>query len=130
MARQSGGVLETTTKSSGTTRKPKPAPKAQIKPQTKARPSPKRRAKPAGERVLLEPLPPMLPATQAEPKPVSKAEPTPEAAARNHPVAHSPTEDAIRERAYQLYVERGCQPGLDVEDWTHAERELRRQMAA
>lgn len=130
MARQTSGVLEAATKSSGATRKPKPAPKAQIKAQPKAKTTPRRRAKPAGERVLLEPLPPMLPATQAEPKPVTKAEPAPEATGRNHPVAHHPTEDAIRERAYQLYVERGSQPGRDVEDWTQAEQELRHNRAA
>lgn len=36
----------------------------------------------------------------------------------------SPSEDAIRERAYEFYVERGREPGHDVEDWLRAKREL------
>ena len=34
------------------------------------------------------------------------------------------TEDAIAQRAYALYLARGCQEGHDVEDWLQAEREL------
>jgi hypothetical protein len=34
------------------------------------------------------------------------------------------TEDAIAQRAYALYVARGCEDGHDVEDWLNAEREL------
>jgi len=33
------------------------------------------------------------------------------------------TED-IAHRAYQLYTQRGCEPGKDVEDWIRAEQEL------
>lgn len=33
-------------------------------------------------------------------------------------------EAKIRERAYQLYQERGSTPGLEVEDWLKAEREI------
>ncbi len=36
----------------------------------------------------------------------------------------SASEDAIRERAYELYVGRGRAPGHDVEDWLQAKREL------
>lgn len=36
----------------------------------------------------------------------------------------SPSENAIRERAYELFVERGREPGHDVEDWLRAKREL------
>jgi hypothetical protein len=32
--------------------------------------------------------------------------------------------EKIRLRAYQFYVERGGQPGLDLDDWLQAEREL------
>lgn len=36
--------------------------------------------------------------------------------------------DALRERiakrAYELYLERGCRPGCELEDWIDAEREL------
>ncbi len=33
-------------------------------------------------------------------------------------------EDAIRRRAYELYVHRGGEPGRDLEDWLRAEEEL------
>jgi len=36
----------------------------------------------------------------------------------------STREDKIRHRAYELYVERGGEPGRDIEDWLQAEREL------
>ena len=39
----------------------------------------------------------------------------------SRPVAH----DDIARRAYQRYEERGKEPGHDVDDWLHAERELR-----
>ena len=34
------------------------------------------------------------------------------------------TREVIEARAYQIYVERGCAHGQDVEDWLQAEREL------
>jgi hypothetical protein len=49
-------------------------------------------------------------ATQAE---------TQEVAAGN-----SAPEEEIRLRAYEIYLERGQQPGSDVDDWLQAEREL------
>jgi hypothetical protein len=33
-------------------------------------------------------------------------------------------ESEIQRRAYQIYLERGEQPGLDLDDWLQAEREL------
>ena len=30
----------------------------------------------------------------------------------------------ISHRAYELYTQRGCEPGKDVEDWIRAEHEL------
>jgi len=30
----------------------------------------------------------------------------------------------IRHRAYEIYLERGEQPGLELDDWLQAEREL------
>ena len=30
----------------------------------------------------------------------------------------------IAERAYELYISRGCEEGRDLEDWLKAEREL------
>ena len=38
-----------------------------------------------------------------------------------------PTDDDIRARAYEMYLERGGQHGLDFDDWVRAERELRRK---
>jgi hypothetical protein len=31
----------------------------------------------------------------------------------------------IAQRAYDLYLARGCEPGHDVEDWLEVERDLR-----
>jgi Protein of unknown function (DUF2934) len=36
----------------------------------------------------------------------------------------STREHEIRGRAHEIYVERGREPGYDVEDWLQAEREL------
>jgi hypothetical protein len=33
-------------------------------------------------------------------------------------------EHEIRRRAFEIYLERGSEPGLDLEDWLQAEREL------
>ena len=33
-------------------------------------------------------------------------------------------EQEIRRRAYEIYLERGEEPGSDLEDWLQAEREL------
>jgi hypothetical protein len=35
----------------------------------------------------------------------------------------------IAERAYELYLKRGCESGHDVEDWLQAERELQEPQA-
>jgi hypothetical protein len=35
-----------------------------------------------------------------------------------------PSSDRIRERAYQIYLERGASPGGELADWLQAEREL------
>jgi hypothetical protein len=34
------------------------------------------------------------------------------------------SKDAIAHRAYELYVERGVEPGNEVDDWVKAEKEL------
>lgn len=36
----------------------------------------------------------------------------------------SPTKRQIEVRAYELYLQRGCENGHDVEDWLAAEKEL------
>ena len=33
-------------------------------------------------------------------------------------------EEEIRNRAYEIYLRRGGQPGYELEDWLQAEREL------
>ncbi len=38
--------------------------------------------------------------------------------------ANLPTYEQIAARAYQIYLERGCQHGHDVDDWLQAEYEL------
>ena len=35
-----------------------------------------------------------------------------------------PSEAKIEQRAYKLFLERGCEHGRDIEDWLEAEREL------
>lgn len=37
----------------------------------------------------------------------------------------APDEEAVRARAYELYLERGDRPGGEVEDWLEAEQEVR-----
>ena len=43
--------------------------------------------------------------------------------------ARHPSEDEIRCRAYEIYVERGGTPGHELDDWIRAERELQGQSA-
>jgi hypothetical protein len=38
-----------------------------------------------------------------------------------------PTDEEIRARAYEMYLERGGHHGLDFDDWVRAERELKRR---
>lgn len=68
---------------------------------------------------------------QPKPKRVRKAAPasqasdssrSPEAIGR---VAHEPTVDDIRRRAYERYLERGGKDGQHFDDWLEAEKELR-----
>jgi hypothetical protein len=39
----------------------------------------------------------------------------------------STSKEEIRIRAYEIYLQRGAQPGSEVEDWLQAERELTTQ---
>lgn len=39
-------------------------------------------------------------------------------------------DEAIRQRAYELYEQRGCQEGNAMEDWLRAEAEMRGQRSA
>jgi hypothetical protein len=44
---------------------------------------------------------------------------------QDEPQRRNVSEDDVRLRAYELYVQRGSTPGDDVNDWLQAERELR-----
>ena len=35
-----------------------------------------------------------------------------------------PSDEEIRERAYQIYLKRGCEDGYDLSDWLAAKLEL------
>jgi hypothetical protein len=39
---------------------------------------------------------------------------------------NSARDEEIRLRAYEIYLERGEQPGSELDDWLQAERELKR----
>jgi hypothetical protein len=39
------------------------------------------------------------------------------------------TEEQIRQRAYELYLEGGCQPGKELQHWLQAEAELNQENA-
>jgi hypothetical protein len=42
-------------------------------------------------------------------------------------IPYEPTEDEIRHRAYERYLERGGGHGSEFEDWVNAEQDLRRR---
>jgi hypothetical protein len=44
------------------------------------------------------------------------------------PVGNAVRTEEIRRRAYEIYLERGEQPGRDLDDWLQAERELERSV--
>ena len=54
----------------------------------------------------------------------SQATSAPQGEAVNPSAADSSRFEEIRIRAYEIYMERGGQPGRDVDDWLQAEREL------
>lgn len=39
-------------------------------------------------------------------------------------VRRAPTDEEIRQRAYEIYLSRDGRPGNELEDWLQAEREL------
>jgi hypothetical protein len=47
------------------------------------------------------------------------------ASTQNEPQRRIVSEDDVRHRAYELYLQRGSTPGNDLSDWLQAERELR-----
>lgn len=48
--------------------------------------------------------------------------------AESLPAAPHPTEEQIRRRAYELYLQRGLSGGNSEGDWLQAEQELRSRM--
>ena len=40
------------------------------------------------------------------------------------PESQTLTEDLVRQRAYELYEERGCEDGHELDDWFKAEGEI------
>ena len=48
----------------------------------------------------------------------------PEATEEEREVVLPSREEEIRIRAYEIYLQRGGQPGYELEDWLQAEREL------
>ena len=40
-------------------------------------------------------------------------------------LSDDPSLEEVRERTYELHVERGCAHGCDLDDWLQAERELK-----
>jgi hypothetical protein len=57
-------------------------------------------------------------------KPSTSRQPSTEAGKEEGSVVNSAREQEIRRRAYEIYLERGEEPGHDLEDWLQAEREL------
>jgi hypothetical protein len=53
-----------------------------------------------------------------------KATRTIEAEVTSSEIGNPVPEEEIRYRAYEIYLERGEQPGCDLDDWLRAEREL------
>jgi hypothetical protein len=46
------------------------------------------------------------------------------------PGGNAALEDKIRRRAYEIYLERGEQPGSELDDWFQSERELEGKVLA
>ena len=49
-----------------------------------------------------------------------------QAETREVSVGNSVRDEEIRRRAYEIYLERGAQPGRELDDWLQAEHELER----
>ena len=53
-------------------------------------------------------------------------QPSTEGGKEERSVANPARDEEIKLRAYEIYLERGEEPGRDLEDWLRAERELAR----
>ena len=56
---------------------------------------------------------------------VSRQRPATSAAKEANPKQLALTEDDIRARAYELYLQRGTAPGSELDDWLRAEKQLK-----
>jgi hypothetical protein len=45
------------------------------------------------------------------------------------PLSSGSLEDQIRQRAHEIYLERGALDGTEVEDWLQAENEIRQKQS-
>jgi hypothetical protein len=50
---------------------------------------------------------------------------TPKASTRNV----TPTQEQIAKRAHEIWIKRGCKPGMDRQNWFEAEAQLRAELA-
>ena len=57
-------------------------------------------------------------------KTIGSGDPTQPGTVVEEKLLQSAREQEIRNRAYDIYLQRGAQPGDEVEDWLQAEREL------
>ena len=57
---------------------------------------------------------------------IEASQPSSEVGKDERAVENLASEREIERRAYEIYLERGEQPGRDLEDWLQAERELAR----
>jgi hypothetical protein len=55
---------------------------------------------------------------------------TPAAEAGQASMGNTTHEEEIKRRAYEIYLERGEQPGRELDDWLQAERELEGRVLA
>jgi hypothetical protein len=57
--------------------------------------------------------------------PVTKMQTVPVKGTTKQTPPHEPSDEEIRQRAYEIYLAKGGAPGNEVEDWLQAEREVR-----
>ena len=61
----------------------------------------------------------------SKPKTIGSTEPRAETAIEEgEALLDSTREQEIRNRAYEIYLQRGAEPGYELEDWLQAEREF------
>lgn len=59
-----------------------------------------------------------------QPKQSKVIDARPSAATETTTLGIGVSQDAIRERAFEVYQSRGSKPGLDIQDWLHAEHQI------